>query len=212
MHPLIRPVALAVALGGLATGLCAEEYCVTCTGPGAKYRCIIGNEAKPAARSERGQLLCITELARSGNHASCSVGAITSTPCDGEQRTVMFPAAPAPEVPATAAVPAPSTPVYAPSTGGSYAPASDAAPGYADVPPDNAPANGPQEGAQEPQPAEPAPPATVGELAKKTVKASGDGLQKAGKAVTDGAQSAGNAVGKAAKKTWDCLTSFFGNC
>ena len=50
------------------------------------------------------------------------------------------------------------------------------------------------------------------EFAKKTAKASGDGLKKAGEAVTDGAQSAGNAVGKAAKKTWDCLNSFFGNC
>jgi hypothetical protein len=75
-----------------------------------------------------------------------------------------------------------------------------------------------------------APPRTVEELAKDTVKSSQQGLQKAGEAVTGSAKSAGEQIGKAgsavgegigkagssvgsaAKKTWDCLVSLFKNC
>jgi len=56
----------------------AQEYCVTCTGPDALYRCIIGGDVAPAARNDRGQLLCIKELAKSGQHASCSVDRTSS--------------------------------------------------------------------------------------------------------------------------------------
>jgi hypothetical protein len=44
----------------------AQEYCVTCTGPEAIYRCIVDGEATVEARSARGQFLCIKELAKSG--------------------------------------------------------------------------------------------------------------------------------------------------
>ena len=64
---------------------------MTCTGPDAKYHCVIGGDASVAARSSRGQMLCITQLAQSGGHASCSVSRTTTEPCEGKLRTVMFP-------------------------------------------------------------------------------------------------------------------------
>lgn len=218
MHPSIRNIMAASAglavLGGLAARAHAQEYCVTCTEPPAKYRCIVGNGGLASERNQRSQMLCITELARSGNHKSCSVGAVTSAPCEGDQRTVMFPdapgnATPGAEPPPVAAVP--PKPVYTPANGGGYTPENDD-PDYADLPPDGAPGEGQPPHPGDGQQAQPAQPKTVEDYAKKTVEASGQGLKKAGKAVTDTAESAGNAVGKAAKKTWDCLSSLFGDC
>ena len=77
--------------GGLSPRAAAQDYCVTCTGPDAKYHCVIGGNATASARSSRGQMLCITELARSGGHASCSVSRTTAEPCEGKVKTVMFP-------------------------------------------------------------------------------------------------------------------------
>jgi hypothetical protein len=237
MNGLMRATALATTLGGLVAGVAgiasAEEYCVTCTGPDAKYRCIIGNGDRPATRTQRGQMLCITELAHSGNHASCSVGAASSAPCDGDQRTVMLPEAPIADVPppvaATPTPPQQAQPIYSPAGGGSYAqpagpPAGQPQNGGSQTPGDSlgygerAPgqtagqAPGEEPGKQD-QAGEPGQqPQTVEDIAKKTVKASGDSLKKAGKAVANGAQSAGNAVGSAVKKTWTCLSSLFGNC
>ena len=183
-------VLLVLTIRGLASSAAAEEYCVTCTEPDAKYRCVVTEQ--PGIHDEHAPLRCISELAQSGGHASCSVGAATSGPCPSNLRTVTLPATPPPPAPVTEAPPPPSAPVMVPVPAGSPAPESPAA------------ASG------GPQPAQPAegPPKTVEEFAKK----SGDGLKKAGEAVTDTAQSAGNAVGNAAKKTWDCLSSFFGNC
>lgn len=178
MHAIVRAaflVLLVQALAGVALG---QEYCVTCTGPDAKYRCIVGNKTAPAPHSERGQMLCITELAKSGSHASCSVGAATSAPCTGDVKTVMFPSLPEPVAPPVAEAPALEE-------GAPVAEDQSATAGSAD----------------EPSPPAPGPPKTVEELAKNT-----------GKAVTDTAQSAGNAVGSAVKKTWTCLSSFFGDC
>jgi hypothetical protein len=211
MHASLSAALLTIVLCGLALDASAEEYCVTCTEPAAKYRCIIGGAPSAAERTERGQLLCITELAKSGGHLSCSVGAATSGPCEGDVRTVMFPNTPEPAAPPIVEAP--------PASGASTA--ETAPPASAGVP-------------NEPQAPQPGPPKTVEELAKKSVEASGEGLKKAGKAVTDTAQSAGNAVGTAVKKTgsavgtavkntgsavgtavkktWTCLSSFFGNC
>lgn len=124
MHKQIRAAIVPLVLCGLASVASAQEYCVTCTGPDAKYRCIIGGEPSLAARTSRGQLLCITELAQSGSHASCSVGRTTPEPCEGELRTVMFPstdpvAPPLAEAPPEMAEPHGESP----------------APGGADIPP-----------------------------------------------------------------------------
>jgi hypothetical protein len=112
---------IALLVGGLSSEAAAQDYCVTCTGPDAKYHCIIGGNATVAARSSRGQMLCITQLAQSGGHASCSVSRTTAEPCEGQVKTVMFPTdepgttpveMPAP--PPEAALPAPAAPTPAP--------------------------------------------------------------------------------------------------
>ena len=92
MHPPARAALMLLVLGIAASAASAQEYCVICTAPDAKYRCSIGGEPSIAAGASRGQLLCITELARTGGHASCSVGRNSAEPCEGEPRTVMFPA------------------------------------------------------------------------------------------------------------------------
>jgi len=112
-------------LSGLSPRAAAQDYCVTCAGPDAKYRCIIGGNASAAARSSRGQMLCITELARSGGHASCSVSRTTAEPCDGKVKTVMFPTDEPGTVPVEMAAPPP--PAAPP------APAPPQAPGPADA-------------------------------------------------------------------------------
>ena len=193
MHTRISLIAAPILMCAFATGAAAQEFCVTCTGPDATYRCVIGGDATAAARSSRGQFLCITELAKSGGHASCSAARAQSTPCPGEMRTVMFPAGADQGAPPLAETPAPLSPPMTPTDGA--APAPTAAPV--------------QQQAQPPMPHEPqaveAPtdgqPKSVEELAKKT-----------GEAVTDSAQSAGNAVTNAVKKTWTCVTSLFGDC
>jgi hypothetical protein len=186
MRTRISIVLLALVACGLASHASAQEYCVTCTGPPAKYRCIIGGNAKPTP--SRGQLLCITELAQSGNHESCSVGRTTSEPCQGEPRTVMFTSA------AEAALP----PLDQPPPGSAPLEAKSPPLAAGEPPPSEAPAQG--------------PPQTVEELAKQTVDASGKGLKKAGQAVSNTAKSTGKAVGNAVSKTWKCVTSFFSDC
>jgi hypothetical protein len=164
----------------------AQEYCVTCMSPAASYRCIVESKPGAPAPATRAQLLCITELARSGNHASCSVGRTTTEPCTGETRTVMFTGA-----------------------------ANEALPPIGDHPQETAQPRQPAaagDGQMPPESPAAEPPKTVEELAKQTVEASGEGLKKAGEAVTDTAKSTGNAVGNAVSKTWKCVTSLFGDC
>jgi hypothetical protein len=198
MRAMFCIVGLAAAFCAVAAQTHAQEFCVTCSAPDATYRCVVSGDSS-AARSSRGQLLCITELAQSGHHASCSAGRNPSTGCPGELRTVAFP-------PGTdlSAPPLAGTPPAGPPPGmGAYAPPPvPAVPGAAPQP---APAAPP--GVTEAPPPE-AEPKTVEELAKKTVESTGQGLKKAGDVVTD----TGNAIGNAAKKTWKCVTSLFGDC
>jgi hypothetical protein len=179
----------------LAAGAMAQEYCVTCTGPDASYRCLIGGDAPMAARASRGQFLCITEIAKAGGHASCSAARGQATPCPGETRTVMFPpgdpgGAPLAETPAARPMqPAPPTAPLAP-----LAPAKEYAP--APLPPPDQQQAVPHD-PQAPGAPEEAKPNAVENFAKKT-----------GEAVTE----TGNAVGNAMKKTWNCVASLFGDC
>ena len=182
----------ALLLAGMASAAAAQDYCVTCTGPDAKYRCIIGGDASAAARSSRGQMLCITQLAQSGGHASCSVSRTTTEPCEGKVKTVMFPA----DEPGTQ----PVTETLAPAT----------PPPPAAMPPGAPPAL--TDGAPPPPTAPQQAPGTVGEFASKTAQDSADGLKKAGDAVTNTVDKTGKAIGHAASKTWKCLSSFFGDC
>ncbi|HEX9882199.1 MAG TPA: hypothetical protein VGA65_06795 [Hyphomicrobium sp.] len=195
MHTRIIAAFVMLVVCGLAPQASAQEFCVTCKGPDAKYRCLIGGDASPAARTSRGQLLCISELARTGDHASCSVGRSTEEACEGELRTVMFPSTADPTA-APLAEPQPGGPAYP-----------EAADPLAPQPPDPLAAGQPP-----PQAPAEAPPQTVEELAKQTVEASGKGLTKAGEAVGDTAESTGEAVGNAVSKTWKCMTSLFSDC
>jgi hypothetical protein len=183
----------ALLLAASASAASAQDYCVTCTGPDAKYRCIIGGDASISARSSRGQMLCITQLAQRGGHASCSVSRSATEPCEGQVKTVMFPAG-EPNTPQVETLP-PAAPA--------------AAPGAAPPPVAPSPLT---EGAPPPPEAPQPAPATVGEFAQKTAKDTGEGLKKAGDAVTTTVDKTGKAIGHAASKTWKCLTSFFGDC
>lgn len=212
---------MAALVAGLAAGFGlpparAAEYCVTCAGPAAMYACAIDGVAKDAPSDPRMQLLCIQELARQGGHETCSVPRSAPQPCPGVMRAVAIPAGLAP----VKILPVQTGPVQ---TGPVQTDAPEAAPG-GDASPTGEPAvePGPE---QQPDPsAEPAvkkskEPRTVEELANQTVEASKKGLKKAGDAVTGTAEkageqvgNAGSAVGTAAKKTWNCLKSFFSDC
>jgi hypothetical protein len=113
---------IALLVGGLSPRAAAQDYCVTCTGPDAKYHCIIGGNASVAARTSRGQMLCITQLAQSGGHASCSVSRTTAEPCVGQVRTVMFPTDEPGTVPVEIPPPPPNTAMPAPAPPPSPAP------------------------------------------------------------------------------------------
>lgn len=181
-----RSTAVLLFLACAATPLAAaQEYCVVCFSPEAKYRCIL--EAQPGATglTARGELVCITELARTGQHASCAVGRINVETCDGPVRTVMIPDTETNVMPPSEWQP-------------ELIPPEDARPVLAAEPAPDEPQSLPEEG----------PPQTVEELAKQTVEASGKGLKKAGEAVSDTAQSAGEVV----TKTWTCLSSLFSDC
>ncbi|MDH4982791.1 hypothetical protein [Hyphomicrobium sp. D-2] len=219
-----------IVLGTAAhfTGAQAQEFCVACQGPEASYRCLIGGEGTPAARSSRGQFLCITELAKAGGHATRSVSRSQATPCPGETRSVLFSLADPETSPlgqartdgATApAMGLSGSPQIPPAAVGSTVP--HAAPGGG-MPP-MTPVGTIDGGAYPPghgQPAgeegypTPLPPETAAEAeraaAAKPQKpgALQDMANKTGKAFND----TGKAVGKAVKKSWDCVTSLFGDC
>jgi hypothetical protein len=171
----------------------AGEYCVTCAGPEAHYACTF--EGASAGPGDTGlKLYCITELAKSGKHQSCSVDRNEAKPCTGDVKVLAMPdgmaitppaAATATDVPKSAAAPTGTVPAA--------------------------------ENAAKAQPE--TPPKTVQEMVEKGTGDAGKTLQKGGDAVVETAKTtggvidkAGKAVGDTAKKTWTCITSFFGDC
>jgi hypothetical protein len=196
MRLRLTAAAVGGALFALAAGASAQEFCVTCSGPTAAYRCLIGGETEnAAARSSRGQFLCITELAKAGGHASCSATRGQSTPCPGETRTVMFSLADPATTPLATTAPQPAL-VPVPSSTTPLAPGEDLPP-VALPPP-------------QPQPAQAPPAVETGSAppANEKPNAVEDLANKTGKAVSD----TGKAVGNAVKKSWDCVASLFGDC
>jgi hypothetical protein len=181
----------------------AAEYCVTCTGPDASYACSI-DTGTAAGDDAALKLYCITELAKSGPHASCAVDRAKSAPCDGATRTLAAPAGLELHTgPTESAAPAGNeTPQEATSEG---APPSGQSP--------------PPAAANETSVSKPAAPDTVEDLVKDGTESTKEGLKATGEAASDAAKSAGgalekagSAIGDAAKKSWNCLTSFFGDC
>lgn len=64
----------------------AQEYCVACSEPDAVYRCII--EGAQPGGAQPLQVMCITAMAKAGNHATCGVKRGTVFQCDGPVRRV----------------------------------------------------------------------------------------------------------------------------
>jgi hypothetical protein len=81
----------AALLTGRAAG---QEYCVACTTPNAVYRCVI--EGAQPQGGQPLQMLCVTAMAKAGNHAACSVTRGTVFDCDGPVRRVPWSSANAP--------------------------------------------------------------------------------------------------------------------
>ncbi len=167
-----------MALAGAAA---AQTVCVICSEPEAVYRCQADtNFARPG--DTRLNLLCITEIAHAGQHASCSVRRQQGGTCDGPLRTVAIVPPPAGPPPQT----------LAPTGGGASLPADG------QLPQDKPPRQG--------------PPATMEELAKRTAAQSQEQLEAATGAVGTAAKKTTNAVGNAASKSWKCLSSLFKDC
>lgn len=203
--------------GGHGGAIAGGEVCVRCDNPFAIYRCQLDH---PAAGPETPVgFVCITELAKQNGHRTCAVSRDAGTACAGDPVVVRLPpGAPLPVAPPLVA----DRPALAPQP-------------TAPVPPGNDPAvekpeTAEGELAKPAEPQEDGTPKTVEELAKKTAIASQKSLEKAGDTVSDAAkqtgkalektgdvigdaaQKTGDAIGSAAKKTWRCLSSLFGNC
>jgi hypothetical protein len=218
-----------------ATPASAAEYCVTCSGPDAQYRCSFDGDTS-AERDPGLQLYCISTLARDGGHESCSIARKITSPCPGTSKVLALPDGYQPmQLPAKID----AEPHSLPET-------ETASPGEQEPVPAPIPASPPQVEKAEPAPAtdadveaqpmakpEPgakpvwndksgppqAAPKTVEEMIKKGNEDTSKSLEKTGEAVGDAAKAtgsviekAGSAVGDAAKKTWKCLTTLFGDC
>jgi len=191
-----------VAIGlAVSTPAAALEYCVTCEGPPAMYRCVIAGTPEGPGNAPSSSLFCISEMAARGHHERCAVSRGAPFPCPGLTAEVDEPAG------GKMAEPPPE---HAPDT----PPQHDASHGP------HEPHAAPKETATPAAPPGPAPvPRTVEELATETVKSSKEGIKKAGEAIGGTAKkageqigNAGSAIGSAASKTWSCLSSFFTDC
>ncbi len=184
---------LAAIAALLAPVAARADVCVSCAGPNAAYACTVAG-ASMSKDDARYKLLCITELAKSGGHQSCAVSRAVTAPCPGEPKTVAAPvgAEGFDETlisPPSAETSTPAAAGQAPSNGVTTTTIpKSAAPGG-----EQTQANG---GAKAGDAAEKTEDGAAG-LAKST----GEAMQKAGKAVTD-----------AAKTTWKCLSTLFGDC
>jgi hypothetical protein len=75
-----------ILLPGAAGAAQAQEYCVACADPNAIYRCVIDN-AQPGGTTPL-QMLCITAMAKAGNHATCAIKRGTVFDCTGPVKRV----------------------------------------------------------------------------------------------------------------------------
>lgn len=173
----------------------ALEYCVTCEGPPAMYRCVVDGTADGPGKDPSASLHCISEMATRGKHQQCAVSRGAPFPCPGLTAMVEPPKGmPAPPAAASAETPHPT----------------ELSPRDVTTEPEHA----------EPPKKEPSKvPRTVEELAGQTVKSSQEGLKQAGEAIGGTAKkageqigNAGSAIGNAATTTWNCITSLFSSC
>ena len=185
-------IALATAFlaAGLSGSAIAAEYCVTCEGPPALYRCVVDGTPEGPGTDSRASLHCISEMARQGQHERCAVSRGAPFPCPGLTALVQ------PQLGAEPPTGHATVPYPDPQPPAGTSPAHDIEGAEADTAeaPVEAPAN--------------RVPQTMEELAGQTVKSSKQGLEKAGKVVSQ----TGSAIGTAATNTWTCITSLFTSC
>lgn len=181
---------IAAALALITGPAAAQGICVVCSEPWAIYRCVPGGSATAtAAGGERGDALaCVTELARRGGHAACSVRR-EADQCDAPERRVEMQAPAA----GTAATSQPAAPVGAP----------EAKPAVAT--PEQQAQQGPpttvEEMAKRTAAASERELDKAGSTVKRQMNSAGETLQKTGEAV-------GNAVGG----TVTCVITLFTKC
>ena len=180
------PLFACVAIGPLGSAW-AAEYCVSCTGPEASYRCAIEGTPEGPGADPRSQLLCITTLANTGGHESCSVtrnsAGANSGLCPGTLKVVTAPAGDLPPLP--------------PGLDPNSAAASPAEP--------------PPAGGSPPQTVEEFAGETV-KSSKEGLQNAGKAISGTAEKTGESIGNAGSAVGNAAKKTWNCLKSLFSEC
>lgn len=182
-----RQLALALLLLAAAQPAKATEYCVVCYAPDARYRCMTSDGREGPGTSQgtdqRAWLQCITQLARSGNHESCSIDKGSTAPCLGVVKQIDL---------ATIDEPRPTEPAgpQQPRTQG---------PAPAAIPADGEPAALPP--ADNPHPG--------GEPAATAPAANEPGIMEKSK---ENLEKAGGAIGDAAKKSWECMSSLFKKC
>lgn len=204
----IAVTALLAAASATPSRAAGAEFCVSCLTPNTHYVCAFDG-VETGSQDPRLKLLCITELAGKGGHASCSVDRAQKTPCQGQRMVLATPEGLGPNVPVApgvtegpSAAPPPAAPVgnvAVPPAMEETREAQDAAPS-ADEPVAETTAPKPPAPAADPNPIE--------EIADDASK----GAAKAAKSAGNALEKAGDAVGHAAKKTWECLSTLFGSC
>lgn len=232
------PAGAALALLTLAAAGPARsgEYCVSCSGPEAHYRCTLEGGAMAGA-DPGARLLCITTLAKDGGHASCSIDRKSAPPCPGDLKIIAAPQGYAPDTGPAAEARPEGTPAdgargtqravsgNAAAAPGPSAPQTGQAVEAAGEGPTTEPPQASQNagngkwGDQSGAAGAEQPPGETGAADPSPVDAVVKPIEKAGEAVGEAAKTAGTAVekagstlGNAAKKTWKCLASLFGDC
>lgn len=169
-------IGIALTLTAAAPAV-ASEYCVVCYSPDARYRCMTNDGRQGAGTDQRDWMQCISQIAKSGKHDSCSIDKSSTAPCLGVVSFVdtgsMDDALPG------AATPAGQQPVAA-------GPAKDSAAG---VTAQSAPAGEPQ----------PLPPGGSGDEPGLMEK-SKQSMEKAGSAIGDAAKKSWDCMSSLFKK------------
>jgi hypothetical protein len=178
------PLVLAILAAAISAPAAGAEYCVSCSGPDATYRCAVEGSLAGAAADSREQLACVKELAQSLGHESCSVSRRTPDLCPGELKVV---AAPLRETPLPIGEPAPE----------------------ANLPP--TPAADESSEPKTPKTVEELAKQTV-QSSKEGLQKAGQAVSGTAKTAGEQIGKASSAVGNAAKKTWNCLISLFSDC
>ena len=214
---------LLVALLSLPGALPAREqtYCVRCSEPDATYNCAVSyGEGGRAAQSL--QLYCIVNLARMGGHARCTAARNADGGCEGPRVALTYVG---PQRPLAGA---PSAAGGESKRGANAAPdsvASGRVPQGGVVPQGNKPRAtiAGDEEATKTKKKGTEPPKTLIEATDRAIERSKSEIEKARKVVKTGTRTLGqklregwsktkNAVGRAAKGTYDCITSLFSDC